>query len=104
MMFDLKIEASNKPGNDFILRREIGRGLYLENGPFLFDLLVVICGHVMKFRMLNHVCKLKNQGQCQSHDQMHTAKTYRPSLPSHTQNGYQYIKYHIKYLTRPEEQ
>src|ERR1700730_7177105 len=61
MMLHLKIQSSNKPGNNFIIRCKIGRCLHLKNGPFLLNPLVVIFCHVMKFRVLNHVCKLKNQ-------------------------------------------
>src|ERR1700761_8945249 len=35
-MFDLKVQAANKPGNDFIVCSKIGSRLNLMNCPFIF--------------------------------------------------------------------
>src|SRR5580704_6830899 len=82
MMFYLKIQSADKPGNDFIPRSKVSRSPDLKNSPFFLNFLVVIFRNKVKFDIFDYVCQLKNQCKRQAHSQVHESKADCPCLPS----------------------
>src|SRR6185312_17461501 len=102
MVFDLEVETADKPGNEFIPRREIGGGFYLMYRPFIFNFLWFDSGCKNKFRIFHHVGELKNKCQRKAHRNMHTGKADAPGAPSDKMNRDQDIEYYIHDLASPE--
>src|ERR1700737_279340 len=67
MMFHLEVQSTNIPGNKFITRREIGRGLYLVNFPFFLYLFSVVLRYIDELSVFYHMRQLEYQGKSQSH-------------------------------------
>src|SRR5258708_30989936 len=51
MMFHLVVQSPDIPGNEFILRSKIGRGLYLVDSPLRLQLHRIVLFDIYEFRM-----------------------------------------------------
>src|ERR1700712_1726871 len=77
MMFDLEIQPAYQPGNNRILRGEIGGGLDLMDSPLVFQFIGFNISH-RKGRMFHRMRQLKYKAQ---HKTCHTGENNEPDYP-----------------------
>src|SRR4029078_9307210 len=103
MVFDLKVQSSDKPGNNFIMCSAICCRFHLVNGPFCFYYLEVVRYHV-KFSMLDHMRQLKNDGERKSKHTMEGDEGDSPRFPPNYKRRKQNVKSHVQNLTHPKNE
>ena len=93
-MFDLKIEPTQEPGNDLVIRSEISRRTQLVDGPLLFDPLGLFIRH-RKLSALHHVRKLEYDADEQTANERDDSKSNEGLQPPDHDDGQYNIKSYV---------
>lgn len=103
MVFYLKIQAADVPGDDLVPGCKIRGGLYLVNGPLLFQLYRFTRLDVCKFGAFYDMRQLENNSEYKTQYQVHRRKAYQPGLPADEIYRQHHIEQSIEYFTQPED-
>ena len=79
VMFNLKVQPPNVPGEDLRLRRKICCVVQLIDRPVRLDVARLVWHWIV--RGGNHVCWLENNGKYESSDKMHRDETKKSKVP-----------------------
>ena len=102
MVFDLEVETTYIPCNQFIICSEVGSGLQLVKGPFVFNF---ICRHycLRESSFLYSVCQLEHDTQYQATGAGIKQEAYQPWGKANHVYRQRNIYADIKQLKTPEE-
>ena len=100
MMLNLKVETTQKPAQQPVVRSEVDRGSELMGGPLIGQCALLIRGK--KFRFVHHVGELEYNRKQKPQSSMHQQKTAQYMGGTEKLQWYQQIDDQIQAFTQPE--